>query len=52
MTVKHNGVVIHDKLRLRPTPGGLGGTAVPKGPLMLQDHGNTLWFRNIWFKEK
>ena len=52
MTVRHNGVVIHDNLRLRPTPGGLGGTDVPKGPLMLQDHGNTLWFRNIWFKEK
>ena len=52
LTVRQNGVLIHDHLRVKPTPGGLGGTAVPKGPLMLQDHGNTLWFRNLWFKEK
>ena len=52
LTVRQNGVLIHDHLRVKPTPGGLGGNAVPKGPLMLQDHGNTLWFRNLWFKEK
>ena len=52
LTVRQNGVLIHDHLRVKPTPGGLGGNAVAKGPLMLQDHGNTLWFRNLWFKEK
>ena len=52
ITVRHNGVVIHDNLKLRVTPGGLGGKDVAKGPLMFQDHGNVLWFRNVWFLEK
>jgi hypothetical protein len=49
--VLHNGIVIHDHLELSgPTPGGLGDQDVPCGPLMLQDHGDSVRFRNIWFK--
>lgn len=48
ITVKHNGVVIHDNLELpRATPGGEPEGAA-KGRLFLQDHGNPVLFRNIW----
>lgn len=52
ITVKHNGVVIHDDVELKQgTPGH-----DPEGPerngLYLQDHGNPVAFRNIWVVEK
>jgi hypothetical protein len=52
VTIKHNGVVIHDNLELtKGTPGHH-----PEGPekdgLFLQDHGNPVAFRNIWVVEK
>ncbi|MEY3174230.1 MAG: hypothetical protein RLZZ436_2144 [Planctomycetota bacterium] len=53
ITVRHNGVVIHDQIRLThattaaPVPEG----AAP-GPLYLQDHGNQVRYRNIWFAPK
>jgi len=50
ITVKQNGVVIHDHLALKITPGGLGGKEAPTGPLLLQDHGNSVPFGNVWVK--
>ncbi len=52
-TIKHNGVVIHDNLELKLTPGG-GRSEMPPGPgpLYLQDHGDPVRFRNIWLVEK
>ncbi len=51
MTVKHNGVLIHDKVKL---PHGTTAAPVAEGPepgpLHLQDHGNPVRYRNIWFK--
>lgn len=50
MTVKHNGVVIHKDVavprttRAAPLPEG-----PEPGPVYLQDHGNPIRFRNIWF---
>ena len=41
VTVKHNGVVIHDKVKLGRSPA-------KGGPLHLQNHGNPVHFRNIW----
>lgn len=51
VTIRHNGVVIHDDLELKHgTPGYL-----PEGPepaeLYLQDHGNPVVYRNIWVVE-
>jgi hypothetical protein len=51
MTVRHNGVLIHDRQKLPArTAGGARGT-VPGGPLLLQDHGNPVRYRNIWLVE-
>ena len=52
ISVKHNGVLIHDDLEL---PHGTPGYR-PEGPgkesLFLQDHGDPVVFRNIWVVEK
>ena len=52
VTVKHNGVVIHDNIELpKETPGCL-----PEGPnargVYLQGHGNKVQYRNIWVQYK
>jgi hypothetical protein len=49
MTIRHNGVLIHDDLELpRGTPGGVSDESQEPGPLYLQDHGNPVAFKNIW----
>jgi len=50
ITVHHNGVKIHDdvKITLDNTRAGLGGDPCKPGPIMLQDHGNPVQYRNIW----
>ncbi|HKI36751.1 MAG TPA: DUF1080 domain-containing protein [Gemmataceae bacterium] len=60
MTVYQNGVKIQDDVRLARkdkegkeeivtnTRAGLGGDPCKPGPIMLQDHGNPVQFRNVW----
>jgi hypothetical protein len=50
MTVVHNGIKIHDDVKINTdnTRAGLGGDPCQPGPIMLQDHGNPVQFRNIW----
>jgi hypothetical protein len=51
VTIRHNGVVIHNDVVLKgPTPGGQPETDAP-GPIQLQNHGNPVYFRNIWVVE-
>lgn len=51
ITVFHNGVLIHDHVRVTgPTGGAHGKGEVAKGPLMLQEHGHSVQFRNIWVR--
>jgi hypothetical protein len=53
VTVKHNGVVIHDKFELpRNTPGGGVGDEKLPGGIYLQNHNDPVRFRNIWIAEK
>ncbi len=48
--IRLNGVVIHDRELDHGTPGGpLNSESSEPGPLYLQDHGNPVRFRNIWF---
>jgi hypothetical protein len=49
LTVLHNGVKIHDKVKLEKATGGsLDKDVCAPGPLMLQDHGAPVQYRNIW----
>jgi hypothetical protein len=60
ITVLHNGVKIHDDVKLvrkdkdgkeeivKFTTAGMETDPCTPGPLMLQDHGNPVQFRNIW----
>lgn len=55
LTMRHNGVVIHDRVILPPVPPG-GNPAASRnhlpGPLYLQQHGNPVVYRNIWIVER
>jgi hypothetical protein len=52
VTVIHNGVVIHNNLELpHTTPGGIDEVVVAQGPLLLQDHGDPVRYRNIWVRQ-
>ncbi len=49
ITVVQNGITILDDKEIEPTPGGLGDVKPgDDGPLLLQDHGDEVQFRNIW----
>jgi len=49
MTVLHNGVVIHNNVEvLGPTGSALDDKVSEPGPLLLQDHGSPVQYRNVW----
>ena len=53
ITVKHNGILVHDKAELaHETPGGKTEKteAGEARGLFLQGHGNKVQYRNIWIK--
>lgn len=53
LTLKHNGVLIHDNLQIAGKTGGARNEPEgTPGPILLQGHGNPLQFRNIWIVEK
>jgi hypothetical protein len=53
MTVVLNGVKIYDDQELQPPTGAAGRLGeAPTGPIMLQEHGMPIQFRNIWVVEK
>jgi len=48
VSAKLNDILVQTNVDVPGTTrAGLPEAAGPKG-LMLQDHGNRLWFRNIW----
>lgn len=53
ITVKHNGVLIHENVELPKTTTAAPVKESPEaGPIYLQNHGNPVRYRNIWIVEK
>lgn len=52
VTVLHNGVLVQDHVAVKgeATTAAIFQGAVAKGPLVLQDHGNPVRYRNIWVR--
>jgi 3-keto-disaccharide hydrolase len=50
ISVVQNGVKIHENVEIPVdnTRAGLGGDSSMPGPIMLQDHGNPVQYRNVW----
>ncbi len=52
VTIVHNGVTIHDRLKIpKPTGGELDNNIAEPGGIYLQDHSSPVQFRNIWLVE-
>ena len=52
ITVRHNGVVVHDDKELPNATPGCKPEAPQPAPIFLQNHGNPVRYRNIWAVEK
>ena len=49
MAVWHNGILIHDDVELDgPTAGAIAQSEAALAPLLLQDHGDPVRYRNVW----
>lgn len=49
ISVWHNGIRIHNNVEIqKSTTAGIEGPWVDKGPILIQNHGNPIHFRNIW----
>lgn len=54
VTVYHNGILIHNDVEITKefTRAGIEGTVPKTGPILLQNHGNPVRYRNIWIVPK
>ena len=54
ITVRHNGVLIQDDVALprTTTSSGIKTITDTPGPFQLQEHGNPVYYRNIWVVQK
>ena len=50
ITVWQNGVLIHNDVELENKTGAGRPEGPEPGPILLQEHGNEVWFRNIWIE--
>ncbi len=51
--MQHNGVTILENLEIHEnTAGSQVNDSANPGPLYLQDHGNPVFYRNIWIINK
>jgi len=52
ITVKHNDVLIHDKVEIAGPTGGGKAEGPTGGAIQLQGHGNPVFYRNVWVVTK
>ncbi len=52
ITLRHNGVLVHDKREPKSETGGGQKEDDTPGPIQLQNHGDPVYYRNIWVVEK
>jgi len=52
ITVKHNGVVIHENVEIASPTGGGKKEGPTGGAIQLQGHGNPVCYRNVWLVPK
>ena len=52
ITVKHNGVLIHDKTEIAGPTGGGKKEDPTGGAIQLQGHGNPVFYQNVWIVTK
>ncbi len=52
ITVVHNGVIIHDDVEVSRKTGAGKPEAASAGPILLQDHGNRIRYRNVWIARR
>lgn len=52
ITVRHNGVIIHNNVEIDGKTGGGADETPELLPIKLQDHGNPVRFRNIWIVDR
>ncbi len=53
VSVIWNGVKVHNNVEIEhPTRASLDGAMTAEGPIMLQNHGNPVQFRNVWIVPK
>jgi hypothetical protein len=53
ITVRHNGMLIHERVEVsRGTTAAGRKEGADTGPIQLQNHGNPVVYRNIWFVPK
>jgi hypothetical protein len=52
ITVKLNGVAVHDKREITAKTGAGKPEGAEPGPILLQGHGNPVYYQNIWIVEK
>lgn len=52
-TVLHNGVLVQDHVVVAgdATTAAKFSGVTPRGPILLQDHGNPVHYRNIWVRK-
>lgn len=48
ITVRHNGILVHNDLELENKTGGGSPEGPNPLPILFQNHGNPVHFRNIW----
>jgi hypothetical protein len=52
LTVRHNGVLIHDDVEVEGKTGYGDPEGPTAGPILFQDHGHAVKFRNVWLKPR